>query len=116
MVINKGGLHLPETLHRNSRQQFPPDATVSFLQQQPGLFRVFPLGRNLFMDNTFAYHGIQSIGGYSPAKLKIYQTMLDSCLYQSTDPTFPINMNIVNMLNTEYLIAQGQLPEERSRW
>jgi hypothetical protein len=65
------------------------------------------------MDNTYAYHGLQSIGGYSPAKLKIYQTMLDSCLYRGPDPNFPINMNIINMLNVEYVITQFRLPEER---
>jgi hypothetical protein len=111
LVISKGGFISPKP-SQQLEDRFTPDATVSFLRQQPGVFRVFPLG-NLFMDNSFAYHGIQSIGGYSPAKLKIYQTMLDSCLYQSNDQTFPINMNIVNMLNTEYLIAQGQLPADR---
>jgi len=67
----------------------------------------------MFMDNTFAYHLIQSIGGYSPAKLKIYQTMLDSCLYEGADPSFPLNMNVVNMLNARYIVAQGRLPEDR---
>jgi hypothetical protein len=93
-------------------QSFRADATIAFLKQQPGTFRVFPLGQ-LFMDNTFAYHGVQSIGGYSPAKLKIYQTMLDSCLYHGSDPSFPLNMSIVNMLNVRYLVAQGRLPEDR---
>ncbi|MBM2840083.1 MAG: hypothetical protein HW412_611, partial [Bacteroidetes bacterium] len=93
-------------------ESFQPDATIAFLKQQPGLFRVFPLG-NLFMDNTFAYHGITSVGGYSPAKLKIYQTMLDSCMYKGPDPSFPLNMNMVNMLNVKYLILEGQLPEGR---
>lgn len=93
-------------------QNLRPDATIAFLQRQPGLFRVFPLGQ-LFMDYSFAYHGLQSIGGYSPAKLKIYQTMLDSCLYRGTDPAFPINMNIVNMLNTEFLVVPGALPGEK---
>jgi hypothetical protein len=92
-------------------QSFRPDATVAFLQKQPGLFRVFPLGPQLFMDNTFAYYGLQSIGGYSPAKLKIYQTMLDSCMYAGPDPRFPLNMAVLNMLNIEYLIAPGMLPE-----
>jgi hypothetical protein len=109
IVINKGGYISPKPASQ-LEAQFQPDATVTFLQQQPGLFRIFPLG-NLFMDNSFAYHGLQSIGGYSPAKLKIYQTMLDSCLYQSSDPSFPLNMNIVNMLNAEYLVAQGRLPD-----
>jgi hypothetical protein len=94
------------------RQSFQPNATVEFLKRQPGLFRVFPLGE-LFMDNTYAYHGIASIGGYSPAKLKIYQTMLDSCMYAGVDPSFPLNMTIVNMLGARYLIAQGRLPEDR---
>jgi hypothetical protein len=93
-------------------QNFLPDATIKFLKEQPGLFRIFPVGQ-LFMDNTYAYHGLQSIGGYSPAKLKIYQTMIDSCLYQGADPAFPLNMNIVKMLNVRYLVAQGQLPSDR---
>jgi hypothetical protein len=93
-------------------QNFRPDATVAFLKEQPGLFRVFPVGQ-MFADLTFAYHGIQSIGGYSPAKLKIYQTMLDSCLYEGADPSFPLNMNIVNMLNARYIVVQGRLPEDR---
>jgi hypothetical protein len=93
-------------------QNFRPDATITYLKQQPGLFRVFPMG-DLFMDNTFAYHGLQSIGGYSPAKLKIYQTMLDSCMYRAQTPGFPLNMAVVNMLNVRYLVAQGRLPEDR---
>jgi hypothetical protein len=94
-------------------ESFRPTATIGFLKQQPGLFRVFPMGQRLFMDNTFAYHGLQSIGGYSPAKLKIYQTMIDSCLYEGADPGFPLNMSIVDMLNVRYLIVQGQLPVNR---
>jgi hypothetical protein len=93
-------------------QTFTPDATTTYLKQQQGLFRVLPL-LGLFGDNAYMYHLIQSVGGYSPAKLKIYQTMLDSCLYQGSDPAFPLNMNIVNMLNAKYIIAQGQLPSER---
>jgi hypothetical protein len=65
----------------------------------------------LFSDNTWVYHRIESIGGYSPAKLAIYQEMIDSTLY-SWDPNFPLNMNVVNMLNVKYLIAQGRLPDE----
>jgi hypothetical protein len=92
-------------------QSFAPDATIRFLQQQPGLFRVFPLGGQLFMDNSFAYHGLQSVGGYSPAKLRIYQTMLDSTMYRGANPQFPLNMAVVNMLNVEYLVVPGALPE-----
>lgn len=111
LVIQKGNFISPKP-QAALDQKFVPDVTTTFLQQQPGLFRVFPIG-DLFMDNSFAYHGLQSIGGYSPAKLKIYQTMIDSCLYRGADPEFPLNMNIVNMLNTVYIVAQGRLPEDR---
>jgi hypothetical protein len=95
-------------------QAFRPDATITFLKSQPGLFRLFA-GIDprdpLYMDNSFAYHGLQSITGYSPAKLKIYQTLLDSCIYRGTDPSLPINMNVLNMLNVEFLVVHGRLPE-----
>jgi hypothetical protein len=89
-----------------------PDATVRFLQAEPGLFRIFPLAE-LFMEKSYMYHTLQSIGGYHPAKIRIYQTMIDSCLYRGADPAFPLNMNVVNMLNTRYLLATGQLPADR---
>ena len=95
-------------------QSFRPDPTIAFLKNQPGLFRLFA-GIDprdpLYMDNSFAYHGLQSITGYSPAKLKIYQTLLDSCMYRGIDPSFPVNMNVVDMLNVEYLVVHGRLPE-----
>jgi hypothetical protein len=95
-------------------QSFPQDETIMFLQEQgrgsAEPFRVFPVG-NLFAEKTYAYHGIQSIGGYSPAKLKIYQALLDSCLYRGSNPAFPLNMNVVNMLNVRYLVVPGRLPE-----
>jgi hypothetical protein len=91
---------------------FAADATVRFLKSDTSLYRIFPLG-GLFMDNTWMYHTVQSIGGYSPAKIKIYQEMIDSTFYRGADPTFPLNMNVVDMLNVKYLLAQGQLPGDR---
>ena len=96
-----------------AEQTFQMNPTIRYLKEQPGLFRVFPLGQSLFSDNSFAYFGIQSLGGYSPAKLKIYQTMLDSCMYHGADPSFPLNLAVINMLNTRYLVAPGRLPEDK---
>lgn len=111
-LVIKAGNYINPKPHTALEQSFTPDAKISFLKQQPGLFRVFPIGE-LFGDNTYMYHLIQSIGGYSPAKPKIYQTMLDSCLYRGPDPEFPLNMNVVNMLNAKYILAKGQLPGDR---
>ena len=89
-------------------ETFQPDATISFLKEQQGLFRIYPVAQT-YGDNTFAYHGIQSMGGYSAAKLKIYQEIVDSAdLYP---PRFPLNMNIINMLNAKYLVVPGRLPD-----
>lgn len=93
-------------------QQLQADETIRFLKSDTSLYRIFPLGQ-LFQDNTYMYHLIQSIGGYSPAKIKIYQEMLDSCMYNGWDRNFPLNMNMVNMLNTKYLLSLGRLPEDK---
>jgi len=101
---------------QNIMQEFKPDATKTYLKSQPGLFRIFAgvdPSDPLYMDNAFAYHGIQSITGYSPAKLKIYQTLLDSCMYRRPDPSFPINMNVVDMLNAEFFVVHFKLPEPK---
>ncbi len=97
---------------QNIEQGLQADATVNFFKQQNGLFRIFPIGE-LYNNGIFGYHGLQVIGGYSPAKLKIYQTVVDSCFYQGTDPNFPLNMNVCNMLNAKYIVANGRLPQDK---
>jgi hypothetical protein len=98
---------------RADLEDMPSNATVEFLRKQPGNFRVFPLGELYQYETSFQYFGLHSVGGYSPAKLKIYQTVVDSCFYSGPDPSFPLNMNVVNMLNAKYLVANGQLPPEK---
>jgi len=44
----------------------------------------------------------KSIGGYHPAKLSIYQDLIDSQLYK-----FPNCLPVINMLNTKYIIGQN---------
>ena len=110
LVINANFIHpRPKTA---LKQRFRPDETIQFLKSDSSLYRIFPLGE-LFQDNTYMYHLIQSIGGYSPAKIKIYQEILDSCMFRGWEENFPLNMNIVNMLNTKYLLSLGKLPEEK---
>ncbi len=106
------GKYISPVSRTTVEQGFREDATVAFLKSQEGMFRIFPVGQ-LFMDNTYAYHGLQSIAGYSPAKLKIYQTMIDSTLERSADPQFPWNMNVVDMLNVRYFVVPGLLPENK---
>jgi hypothetical protein len=90
------------------KAQFQPDATTKFLKSDPGTFRIYPVGQS-FQDNIWMYHDISSVGGYSPAKLRIYQEMLDSLgLYP---PRLPLNMNMLSMLNVKYVVSPGQIPD-----
>jgi hypothetical protein len=63
-------------------------------------FRVFPVGR-FDEENLMMYHLIQSVEGYSPAKLKIYQDVRDSCFARG-------NRNVLNMLNVKYFVGEQQ--------
>ncbi len=108
-VVIKDGHFINPQPKADLAKSFQPGATVQYLKAQPGIFRVYPVGQGQYDDNTFAYHGIQSIGGYSPAKLKIYQEMVDSAgLYP---PRLPFNMNILNMLSAKYFLVPGRLPD-----
>jgi hypothetical protein len=94
------------------KQQLDADETVKFLQSDTTLYRIFPLAQ-LFQSDFYMYHLLQSVGGYSPAKIKIYQEMLDSCMYKGWDRSFPLNMNTANMLNAKYLLSIGKPPEDK---
>jgi hypothetical protein len=81
---------------------FTPSAAVQqILADKTGFFRVFdqtaPEGS--FQDSKLSYY-LNSIGGYSPAKLALYQDIIEHQLSKG-------NMNVFNMLNTKYFIVQN---------
>lgn len=64
-------------------------------------FRVFDQSAgDAFQDSKASYHH-NSIGGYSPAKLALYQDIITRQLSRG-------NMNVFNMLNAKYFITQNQ--------
>lgn len=81
-------------------EHFQSDQTMQALEAESAtsLFRVLPVG-DLDKENRMMYHSIQSLEGYCPAKLKIYQEVRDSCFNRS-------NRNVFNMLNAKYFVGR----------
>ena len=92
---------------KQTREFVATPADEMILQDKDPNYRVFNLTSNPFQESaTSAFH--HSIGGYSPAKLRRYQDIID--YYFSTE----INWNLLNMLNTRYVIVsseQGPQPQ-----
>jgi hypothetical protein len=69
------------------------------IKQDKGYFRVFNQTVDPFNDAMTSYYH-NTIGGYHPAKLQIYQDLIEHQLGKG-------NMQVFNMLNTKYFIQQN---------
>jgi hypothetical protein len=99
------------TPRREAMQDFEPTASVRFLEQDPQLFRVLPLTGGGANNNWLAYFKISSILGYHPAKLRIYQDLIDERGPVGISKSIRAgNFGVVNMLNMKYVISPRELP------
>ncbi len=64
-------------------------------------YRVLNLTQDVFNDALTSYH-FHSVGGYHPAKLSIVEDLLNFQLRKQ-----PMNMQVLNMLNTKYIIVNN---------
>jgi hypothetical protein len=93
------------------KQYFAKTATDNFLSADKEIFRVFPAGR-YFGDNRWAYHH-QTIGGYSAIKMYTIEEMIGNNLYKGWDKNFPVNFNMLKILNTKYVITEQKISHEK---
>ncbi|MFC1481289.1 YfhO family protein [Candidatus Neomarinimicrobiota bacterium] len=101
----------PESLRRSTLSQksfvdrfLTADPVTTFLQEDSSTFRIYPLG-NLLNENRWAAFGIESIGGYHPAKLANYEKFKSTTQFRSA--------GIFQMLNVKYLISAQRFQDPR---
>jgi hypothetical protein len=79
----------------------PSQADQSILSDKSD-YRVFNVSGSAFQENMTSYF-YKSVGGYHPAKLRIYQDLIEKQLGRRE-----INFSVLNMLNTKYLIEKDR--------
>lgn len=102
----------------------PTQSDLQILQDKDINYRVLNMASNTFNESMTSYFH-KSIGGYSPAKLRRYQDMIDFYIQKDMQNAFsavvqtqgtlqnvdPDRFKVLNMLNTKYFIlpaANGQ--------
>lgn len=91
--FNAGFFQNPTAFNNNFTEQ-PWEKAI--LSDDDPHFRVFNIAGNTFNENRTSYR-LKSIGGYSAAKLRRYQDLIDEHLSQ-------MHMPVLNMLNAKYFV------------
>lgn len=95
---------------RNTDRALASRPTVDWLQSRledsKEQFRIFPLG-NQFQSDYWMYHHLESIGGYSAVKTRVWQDLSDYALGISQGRP---NMVVAGMMNARYVVSPQPLP------
>jgi len=79
----------------------PRDVDKQILRDPDPYYRVLDISKNTYNDASQAYFH-KCIGGYHPAKMEMYQDLIDRQMSKG------FNGQVLNMLNTKYVIVGGQ--------
>lgn len=83
----------------------PRPVDQQILQDPDPYYRVLDVSKNTYNDAMQAYFH-KCIGGYSPAKMEIYQDLIDVHM-GGVQSQGRFNTAVLNMLNTKYIIFNG---------
>jgi len=118
LTMNNRFLNNLEPLDKFEKTFFTRTKVDSFLLTDTSYHRIYSPLEDPFNRNEWSYYH-QSIGGYNPAKLRIYQEVIKNCLQTESGDNIPENWNVLNMLNTKYIIVPNnyliQLDSDRGR-
>ena len=80
---------------------FEEDDAIRFLKKDLDVYRIYAAGE-LFQDPKLKFHGIQSVGGYHPAKFRHYTDLLNNTNNLLSIP-------VLRFLNVKYLLSPVEL-------
>lgn len=93
-----------EDIRKVNEPFVPTAADLEILKDKDPNYKVLNLATSFSSDSRDSYFH-KSLGGYHGAKLKKTQELFD---YQLTDKAGQLNMNVLDMLNTKYIITSGK--------
>ncbi len=97
-------------VNRIEEQYFRKSATDQFIESDASLFRIFPVA-DLFTDNRWGYYH-ETIGGYTPIKMYTIEEIVENNLYNGPNKAFPVNPNVLKILNVKYLILKSAIKDD----
>lgn len=93
----------------SEKAHFAENAAVNYMKKDASLYRIFPVLDNKG-GNWYVHHLIQSINGYSAAKLRIYQEFLEETGFSSQD-RYGLNPFITNFWSIS--VQDGKLAPQQ---
>ena len=86
---------------------------IQFIQKDTSLFRVEDMNETQ-PSNKLASYGLQTPAGYHAAKMREFQDVVDETGHEQGNGIY--NPFMWNLMNTKYIIANGAVSNDRSRF
>jgi len=104
----------------SSNYLYPKTNSLSFLEDQPGQFRIMTTDSRIFTPNFSVVYRIQSIEGYDPLYLKRYGELVAASERKNPDINPPFGFNriitphnfdseIMDLMNVRYILSLSDL-------